>query len=195
MPSSRGGLIFMLWLGERGVFLVGGPGCQAVVQAADHAVEQVALGGGMAVAGLASAVVVGAGAGRSGQRGEGPDVPDRGEALIFDPAVQHSKGLAGCSGDRGGAGVCLDRAGVGEAGAVVAQFGENSGSGYLAQSRKAGDDLGVWVFGEGLGGRRGEFIGAGAGRVELPQQREGLPSHGLLHQGGLAHLLRGEGVA
>ena len=38
-------------------------GWQAVVEAAEEAVEEVALGGGVAVAGVSSAVVVGAGAG------------------------------------------------------------------------------------------------------------------------------------
>ena len=43
--------------------VVGLAGGQAVVQAADEAVEQVALCGGVVVAGLSAAVVVGAGAG------------------------------------------------------------------------------------------------------------------------------------
>jgi hypothetical protein len=38
-------------------------GGQAVVQAAEEPVEQVALGGGVPVSGVAAAVVVGAGAG------------------------------------------------------------------------------------------------------------------------------------
>ena len=41
-------------------------GGQAVVQAADETVEQVALRGGVVVAGLLAAVVVGAGTGRRG---------------------------------------------------------------------------------------------------------------------------------
>ena len=49
--------------GEGGVFVVERSGGQAVVQDADHAVEQVALGGGVAVAGGLASVVVGAGAG------------------------------------------------------------------------------------------------------------------------------------
>jgi hypothetical protein len=44
------------------------------VQHADHAVEQVALRGGVAISGGAAAVVVGAGAGVVGEGGEGPDV-------------------------------------------------------------------------------------------------------------------------
>jgi hypothetical protein len=49
--------------GEGGGFVVVLAGGQAVVQAAEQAAEQVALGGGVPVAGVASPVVVGAGAG------------------------------------------------------------------------------------------------------------------------------------
>ena len=45
---------------ERDGLLVGLAGGQAVVQAAEEAVEQVALRGGMVVTGLSAAVVVGA---------------------------------------------------------------------------------------------------------------------------------------
>lgn len=64
--SSRGGwggCGVGMWRGEGGVFVVGRLGAQAVVQDADHAVEQVALCGGVTVAGGLAAVVVGAGAG------------------------------------------------------------------------------------------------------------------------------------
>ena len=50
-------------LGEGDGLLVGLAGGQAVVQAAEHASEQVALGRGVPVAVLAAAVVVAAGAG------------------------------------------------------------------------------------------------------------------------------------
>ena len=49
--------------GECGGFVVVLAGGQAVVEAAEEAAEQVALGGGVPVAGIAAAVVVGAGAG------------------------------------------------------------------------------------------------------------------------------------
>ena len=49
--------------GEGGGFVVVLAGGEAVVQAAGQAAEQVALGGGVPVAGVASPVVVGAGAG------------------------------------------------------------------------------------------------------------------------------------
>jgi hypothetical protein len=48
---------------ECGVFVVGLAGVEAVVQAADESVEQVALGGGVSVAGGSASVVVGSGAG------------------------------------------------------------------------------------------------------------------------------------
>jgi hypothetical protein len=49
--------------GESGGFVVFAAGGQAVVEAAEEAAEQVALGGGVPVAGVFAAVVVGAGAG------------------------------------------------------------------------------------------------------------------------------------
>ena len=49
--------------GEGGVLVVVLIGCEAVVEAAEEAAEQVALGGGVPVAVVAAAVVVGAGAG------------------------------------------------------------------------------------------------------------------------------------
>ena len=50
-------------VGEGCVLVVAGPRFQAVVQDADHAVEQVALGGDVPVAGGLASVVMGAGAG------------------------------------------------------------------------------------------------------------------------------------
>ena len=52
-----GGLV-----GECGFLVVVLAGCQAVVEAAEEAAEEVALGGGVPVAGVFAAVVVGAGA-------------------------------------------------------------------------------------------------------------------------------------
>ena len=49
--------------GEGGLFVVGLAGGQAVVQAAEEPAEEVALGGGVPVAGVSAPVVVGAGAG------------------------------------------------------------------------------------------------------------------------------------
>ena len=60
--SSRLGKFFS-GCGERDGFVVTLAGCQAVVQAAEQAAEQVALGGGVPVSVVAAPVVVGAGAG------------------------------------------------------------------------------------------------------------------------------------
>jgi len=70
--SCQVAVVRILLSGCRGQFRGGGEGSglvvvlagdQAAVQAAEHAAEQVALVGGMPVAGVAAAVVVGAGAG------------------------------------------------------------------------------------------------------------------------------------
>ena len=61
--SSRGDVGLVGGGGEGGVFVVELAGGEAVVEAAEEPAEQVALGGGVPVAGLAAAVVVGAGAG------------------------------------------------------------------------------------------------------------------------------------
>jgi hypothetical protein len=55
-------------VGEGDVFVVMLAGGEALVQAAEEAAEQVALGGGVPVAGVAAPVVVGAGAGWSARR-------------------------------------------------------------------------------------------------------------------------------
>ncbi|MER7305536.1 IS5 family transposase [Streptomyces griseoluteus] len=60
--SSSNGELRGLWDGESGSFVVVGSFGEAVVQAAEHAVEEVALGSGVAVSVGPSAVVVGAGA-------------------------------------------------------------------------------------------------------------------------------------
>jgi hypothetical protein len=60
---KRGGLGVAAGRGEGGGFVVGLAGGEAVVEAAEEAVVEVALGGGVAFVVVASAVVVGAGAG------------------------------------------------------------------------------------------------------------------------------------
>src|ERR671913_467205 len=83
---SNGLLGCGLCRGERGVFVVGLAGAQAVVQAAEEAVEQVALRGCVAVACGSAPVVVGAGAGWGGGFAEGPAVVLRRPGLVFCPA-------------------------------------------------------------------------------------------------------------
>lgn len=75
-------------------------------------------------------------------------VSGRGESLVFDTTVHYLRALAGGTGDRGAVGVGLDGAGVGEAGTVVAEFGQYACAGELAHPGAAGDDLGVGVLEE-----------------------------------------------
>src|SRR2546423_6156572 len=95
-----------------GDFLCGGEGDglvvvlagdKAVVEAAEQAVEQVALGGGMPVAGVFAAVVVGAGAGGGGPRGERPDVTGRPEPGVLYAPGRDGPGLFAGAGGGGGA--------------------------------------------------------------------------------------------
>ena len=175
-----------VWEGDG--LLVGLPGGQAVVQAAEEAVEQVALRGGVVVTGVSAAVVVSAGAGRGGQCGERPAVACVGESVVFDPPVHHRDRLAAGTGHGCRAGVGLKRAGVGEAGSVVADLGQHAGAGERTEPGLAGDDRRVGVSLELLDDGGGELVGVGAGRVE-PAQRERLTAEGTLDQRGLVQVL------
>lgn len=84
-----------------------------VGQAADQPVEQVPLGGCVAVSCLTPAIVVSPGSVRVGHRGKGPHVADAGQSLVLDPAGHHRDALARRSGDGGGARVRLQTSGVG----------------------------------------------------------------------------------
>jgi hypothetical protein len=63
------------------------PGLEAVMQLAEHAVEQVPLGLGVPVSVLASAPVVGFGARRGGQGGERPEEACGDEPVVLDEAA------------------------------------------------------------------------------------------------------------
>ena len=66
MKTSHAIRMSSCWLedgGESGLLGVGLASLEAMVQTAEHAVEQVALGGGVPVSALAAPVVVGSGAG------------------------------------------------------------------------------------------------------------------------------------
>ena len=76
--------------GECDVLVVVLAGGQAAVQTAEEPSEQVALGGGVPVAVVAAAVVVGAGRG-----GEGPEVAGGVEAVVLDAAARDRPGFAG----------------------------------------------------------------------------------------------------
>lgn len=138
-----------------------------------------------------SVVVVGpSAAGLQGR--EGPDVADGRQALVLHLAVVDDQAFARGAGDRRGSCVGLERAGVGEAGAVVAELGEHAGAGEFAQAREAGDDGGVRVLGEGLSGCLGELVGGAAGRVQLQQDGLGLAAEGFFDGRELAKLLFAE---
>jgi hypothetical protein len=79
--------------------------------------------------------------------------------------MAHDSALAAGDGDRGGSGIGLERPGVGEALAVVADLTEDSGASERADAGKAGEDARVGMLGEGLGCRLGEVVGCSTGRV------------------------------
>ena len=72
--------------------------------------------------------------------------------------------------DRGGAGVGLECAGVGEAGSVVADLGEYAGADEVAESGEAGNGLVGGRLGERLGDGLAELVDAGALGVQGGQQ-------------------------
>ena len=174
------------------MFVVELAGVQAVVQLAEEFVEQVSLGLVVPVSGGAAGVVVAAGARGGAQRGQRPDRADGGQAPVFDMPVHDNGFLAAGAGDGCGSGVGFEPAGVGEAGAVIADLGEHPGTGEHPQPGEAGDDLGVRVPLK-MGDRRlGQLIGGGAGGVELAQQRAQLDAHRVLHDRWLVQVGAGE---
>src|SRR5947199_9534611 len=88
-----------------GGLVVEGAGLEASVQDADQAVGELAQRGVVAGAAAAELVVVGAGAGRGGQRGEG--LPGEGvdEPVVEDVAGKNGLLLACGQGVRAGCGV------------------------------------------------------------------------------------------
>jgi len=69
--------------------------------------------------------------------------------------VVHQQALAGGDGDRRGAGVGLQAAGVAEPGAVIADLAQHAGAGEGADTGEAGQDLRVGMLVERCGGRPG----------------------------------------
>lgn len=106
---------------------------QAVVEAADHSVEEVPLGGRVAISGLTSAVVVSPRPIGMGHRREGPHVADPGQPLVLHPSGRDGHALAGVAGDRGATRVSLQPSGVGEPSPVVADFRQNPSSAERTQ--------------------------------------------------------------
>jgi hypothetical protein len=152
----------------------------------------VPLGLVVPVSGGAAGVVVAACARRSAQRSQCPDRADCGQASVFDMPVQHNGFLAAGAGDRGGSSEGFEPAGIGEAGAVVADLSQGPDAGQHPQAGKAGDDLGVRVSVK-MGDRRlGELVNRSAGGVELAQQSTELDAHGVLYGGWLVQAGAGE---
>jgi hypothetical protein len=115
-------------------------GLQAVMQLAEHFVEQVSQGGAVSVAAVsAAAVVLAGGAGVDAGIG-GPDPADGGEAVVFDPTVGDSGDLARGPGDGRRPCIGLQRTVVGESRTVIADLGQDTGTGQLGQAGKTGDD-------------------------------------------------------
>src|SRR4051794_41929675 len=71
------------------------------MQAAEEAREQVALGGGVSVSCVATAVVGGAGTGRGAEGGERPVVARGVEGVVFEPSAGDGPGPAAGPCDRG----------------------------------------------------------------------------------------------
>ena len=111
-----------------GCLVVEGAGFQAAVQDADEPVGELAQR--RAVAGPAGAelVVVGAGAGRGGEGGEGLPVEGVAEPVVVHVAGQDGLLLAGLAGDRAGGGVVLAGLRGGVAVRVVAELAEHPGA-------------------------------------------------------------------
>src|SRR5271163_91040 len=159
-----------------------------MVELAEHLVEEVAQGGGVAVAVVAAVSVVPAGGtGVDGSVG-GPYPSDGGEPVVLDAAVRDRGDFTRGAGDRRGPGVCLQRPVVGESGTVVTDLGKNARTGQVRQAGETGDYGVVGVLAEFFTGQLFEFVGASAGGVEHRQQRQGLAAHRLLDESGLAQL-------
>src|SRR5258708_27739779 len=84
---------------------------------------------------------------------------------------------------------------MGETGSGGGGLGEYRGGGGGGERWEAGDDLGVRVLVKSLDGGLLEFVGCGAGGVELAEQGQGLAAHGLLDERQLAHLRCAERLA
>ena len=161
---------------------------EAVVELPEELVEQVPLGLVVPVSGGAARIEVSPCAGTGAQRTDRPGVPDRGQAPVLDMPVHHDDFSTAGAGDRGGAGVGLQSAGVGEAGAVVSDLGEHPGAGQQPEPWEANNDLGVRVLLKMGLSRLLQLITSGAGGLELGQQRGQLQPHRVLHQSGLTQL-------
>ena len=152
---------------EGSIFGIELAGLKAVVESAEEAVEQVALGRGVPVAGGAAAVVVRTGTGREAEGGEAPGVADGRQALVLHAPMEHEAAFATGAGDRGRAGVGVERASVAEADGIVADLGQDAGGREFAQTREAEQDRGIRVLVQVGDGRLGQLLGSLAGGFQL----------------------------
>jgi hypothetical protein len=111
-----------------------------VVQLAEHPVVQVSQGRGVAVAAVAACQVVSAGWSLAAGGHEGPDEPDSGEAVVLDVAVCDADAAPGGFSDGCGPGEGFQCSRVGESCSVITNFGEEPGSGKVAEADERGDD-------------------------------------------------------
>jgi len=131
-----------------------------------------AAGGGLVVE------LGGSGVGASAVGGEVAD--GVAELLVNGPAEGDGLLLAGLAGGGGDSGQADQRFGVGEAGAAVADLGQQSGGADGARAGQAGEDLGIGVQRELLGDLRlqcldlfdqaGQHGQEGAGGVGRPRR-------------------------
>ncbi len=96
------------------------------------------------------------------------------EALVARPAKDHGPVLPGRAGDGGGPGLSGQLFGGGEAGAVIAEFGEELGRIDLPTARQALEERAVGMVGQGGGDARPRVAGSGrrGGRGPRPAADE-----------------------
>lgn len=117
------------------------------------------------------------------------------ESVVLDHAASDVVFLAGSTGDRCGSGVCLQAAGVGEAAAVVAGFGEDACRELDSEAGEAQEYLGIRVLAKADVNCFGEIFTGLAGCFELLQQSEELLAEGVLDSCGLVCVLGPKGAA
>src|SRR3954463_6842841 len=134
---------FVGWPRPGGRLVIAEGVAEAVPEFAEQLVGEVAQGGVVGVAGGAASVVVSPGAGRFGQRGEGPPVAGIAEAAVADASGADDAAAAGGPGDRSGPGEAADAADVVEAVRVVAELAQHAGAEDGSEAGHAGDDRGL----------------------------------------------------
>src|SRR6266511_3795156 len=96
--------------------------------------------------------------------------------------MEYDEFLSARARDRRGASIRLETAGVGEASGVVANLGQQTCRGQLAQPREAGEDGHLWMLLKDESGCLGEVIGRLSGGLELFEQCQRLVTHRMLNQ-------------